>query len=87
MIFCSVIATDIRLRVECGIILFYFHEIYFHSSMKTLMVIEYLKTIIINIKLYASGYEHVNFGVYVIIHPENSCRMIDLRIDFMQYTE
>ena len=49
--------------------------------MKKLMVIEYLKTIIINIKLYASGYEHVNFGVYVIIHPENSCRMIDLRID------
>ena len=49
--------------------------------MKWLMVIEYLKTIIINIKLYASGYEHVNFGVYVIIHPKNSCRMIDLRID------
>ena len=49
--------------------------------MKKLMVIEYLKTIIINIELYASGYEHVNFGVYVIIHPKNSCRMIDLRID------
>ena len=49
--------------------------------MKKLMVIEYLKTIIINIKLYASGYAHVNFGVYVIIHPKNSCRMIDLRID------